>query len=171
MATTAPHLQRRSRVRAETPTAPFPRSLLDELGAAFPDLPGAVVAAAVEAATVSASALGAAGEAARRTRIGVLARDRLDAARGRAAAAARGVRSRAHADSAGEPRRASGGDEPVACSYCRAPIPAGAFAYWSTLHRLMSATCPSCGRQMTLLAATWQRAGRTHILALAPHQS
>jgi hypothetical protein len=44
----------------------------------------------------------------------------------------------------------------MACLYCRRPIAAGAFAYWSQSRRILSATCPSCHRRVTLTAATWR---------------
>jgi hypothetical protein len=45
----------------------------------------------------------------------------------------------------------------VPCIYCRDPIPAESFTFWSSTRRLMSATCPTCSRRVTLTAATWQR--------------
>jgi hypothetical protein len=45
----------------------------------------------------------------------------------------------------------------IPCIYCRASIPAGTFAYWSSGRRLLSADCPSCQRRMTLTARVWRR--------------
>lgn len=45
----------------------------------------------------------------------------------------------------------------VPCVYCREAIPASAFAFWSDAKRLLSATCPDCGRRVTLPTATWRR--------------
>jgi hypothetical protein len=45
------------------------------------------------------------------------------------------------------------------CLYCRTPIPAESFAYWSGSDRLLSATCPDCERRVTLTAATWRSWG------------
>jgi hypothetical protein len=45
----------------------------------------------------------------------------------------------------------------VPCVYCREPIAAATFAYWSVAHRLLSADCPSCQRRVTLAVATWRR--------------
>jgi hypothetical protein len=48
----------------------------------------------------------------------------------------------------------------VPCVYCREPIAADAFTYWSTARRLLSAACPTCQRQVTIAVATWQRWSR-----------
>ena len=48
------------------------------------------------------------------------------------------------------------------CMYCREPIAADAFTYWSTARRLLSAVCPTCRRRVTLSAVTWQRWSREH---------
>jgi hypothetical protein len=45
----------------------------------------------------------------------------------------------------------------VPCAYCRSPIPAESFTYWSAARRLLSAPCPDCHRRVTLAATTWQR--------------
>jgi hypothetical protein len=45
----------------------------------------------------------------------------------------------------------------VPCVYCREPISAATFAYWSVAKRLLSAQCPTCQRRVTLAAATWRR--------------
>ena len=45
----------------------------------------------------------------------------------------------------------------VPCVYCREPIPAVAFQYWSNARRLLSGTCPACEQRTTLTAATWRR--------------
>jgi hypothetical protein len=45
----------------------------------------------------------------------------------------------------------------VPCVYCREPISAATFAYWSVAKRLLSADCPTCQRRVTLAAATWRR--------------
>lgn len=44
----------------------------------------------------------------------------------------------------------------VPCVYCREPIAASAFTFWSSSRRLLSATCPTCRRRVTLTAATWR---------------
>ena len=49
------------------------------------------------------------------------------------------------------------GAAPLPCIYCRAPIPSDTFRYWSGARRLVSATCPTCRRRMTLLTTTWRR--------------
>ena len=46
------------------------------------------------------------------------------------------------------------------CVYCRAPIVADTFTYWSPAKRLLSAACPACQRRVTLSAATWRRWNR-----------
>jgi hypothetical protein len=56
-----------------------------------------------------------------------------------------------HAHVAGEQGRY------VPCIYCRDPIPAESFTFWSSTRRLMSATCPTCSRRVTLTTATWWR--------------
>ena len=45
----------------------------------------------------------------------------------------------------------------IPCVYCRKPIAAHAFSYWSTAKRLVSAGCPACHRRVTLTSATWRR--------------
>ena len=45
----------------------------------------------------------------------------------------------------------------IPCIYCREPIPAAQFAYWSAAKPLLSASCPGCSRRTTLQAATWHR--------------
>jgi hypothetical protein len=45
----------------------------------------------------------------------------------------------------------------VPCVYCREPIAAATFEYWSAAKRLLSADCPTCRRRVTLTAATWRR--------------
>lgn len=45
----------------------------------------------------------------------------------------------------------------VPCLYCREPIATGAFRYWSAGRQLLSATCATCQRRVTLPAATWRR--------------
>jgi endogenous inhibitor of DNA gyrase (YacG/DUF329 family) len=50
----------------------------------------------------------------------------------------------------------------VPCVYCRAPILAATFAYWSVAKRLLSADCPTCQRRVTLAAATWRRWSREY---------
>lgn len=61
--------------------------------------------------------------------------------------------------------RATAEGAPVPCIYCRAPIPADAFTYWSAAKRLLSGPCPHCHRRVTLTAVTWRRwsarSGRT----------
>ena len=48
----------------------------------------------------------------------------------------------------------------VSCAYCREPILADTFTFWSSARRLVSADCPHCGRRVTLTAATWHRSSR-----------
>jgi hypothetical protein len=55
---------------------------------------------------------------------------------------------------------ASGAGRVVSCVYCRQPIAADTFVYWSSARRLMSAACPSCLRRVTLPAVTWRRWSR-----------
>lgn len=45
----------------------------------------------------------------------------------------------------------------VPCVYCREPIAADKFSYWSPARRLLSAACPACQRRVTLSEATWRR--------------
>jgi hypothetical protein len=45
----------------------------------------------------------------------------------------------------------------VPCVYCRGPIPATTFAFWTNARRLISATCPECNRRVTLATPTWRR--------------
>lgn len=52
---------------------------------------------------------------------------------------------------------ASAARRSIPCVYCRGPIAAESFSYWSAARRLLSATCPSCDRRVTLAAATWRR--------------
>jgi len=54
----------------------------------------------------------------------------------------------------------AGAVETVPCVYCREPIPAGTFTYWSSAMRLLSAACPACQRRVTLSEATWRRWSR-----------
>jgi hypothetical protein len=50
----------------------------------------------------------------------------------------------------------------VHCTFCRKPVPANSFSYRSTAKRLLSATCPSCNRHMTLTALAWRQWSRTN---------
>ena len=52
---------------------------------------------------------------------------------------------------------APGGQVTLPCVYCRQPIAAAAFSYWSAAERLLSASCPACQRRVTLTARTWRR--------------
>lgn len=45
----------------------------------------------------------------------------------------------------------------VPCVYCHEAIPVDAFTYWSDAKRLLSSSCPSCLRRVTLAVTTWQR--------------
>jgi hypothetical protein len=45
----------------------------------------------------------------------------------------------------------------VPCVYCRCPIPGATFSFWSRAERLLSATCPTCERRVTLTTPTWRR--------------
>jgi len=55
------------------------------------------------------------------------------------------------------PRSAAREELSVPCVYCRGPIPASTFAFWSNARRLLSADCPGCARRVTLATATWRR--------------
>jgi hypothetical protein len=44
---------------------------------------------------------------------------------------------------------------PIPCVYCRQEIEASSFTFWSTMGLLLSATCASCHRRMTLRRSTW----------------
>lgn len=57
------------------------------------------------------------------------------------------------------PAQRSGAHErlSVPCMYCRSPILASTFAFWSNARRLMSATCPMCDRRVTIATSTWRR--------------
>lgn len=55
------------------------------------------------------------------------------------------------------PRSSAHDGASVPCVYCRGPIPASTFAFWTTARRLISATCPDCGRRVTLATPTWRR--------------
>ncbi len=48
----------------------------------------------------------------------------------------------------------------VPCVYCREAIEVKAFVYWSTARRVQSATCPTCRRRVTMLAASVHRGDR-----------
>jgi hypothetical protein len=50
----------------------------------------------------------------------------------------------------------------VPCVYCRRPISAATFAYWSAAKRLLSADCPTCQRRVTLTAGAWRRWSREY---------
>lgn len=45
----------------------------------------------------------------------------------------------------------------VPCAYCKEPIQADSFVYWSPAKRLLSASCSTCGRRTTLASSTWRR--------------
>lgn len=45
----------------------------------------------------------------------------------------------------------------VPCVYCRLPIPAETFSYWSAAQRLLWAICPGCEHRVTVAAVTWRR--------------
>jgi hypothetical protein len=49
------------------------------------------------------------------------------------------------------------GQVSVPCLYCRWPIPAVRFSFWSDAKRLVSADCPACERRVTLATSTWRR--------------
>lgn len=55
------------------------------------------------------------------------------------------------------PRSAAHDGPSVPCVYCRGPIPASTFAFWTSARRLMSARCPDCDRRVTLATSTWRR--------------
>jgi hypothetical protein len=56
-----------------------------------------------------------------------------------------------------EPDLQATGFGDVPCAFCRGPIPADSFTYWSEAKRLLSAPCPECHRRVTLAATTWHR--------------
>lgn len=47
--------------------------------------------------------------------------------------------------------------ESVPCVYCQGPIQSASFAYSSGTKRLVSASCPTCGRGITAATATLRR--------------
>jgi hypothetical protein len=63
-------------------------------------------------------------------------------------------------ESTQEPRSAVGRRASVPCVYCRQPIPAATFTFWSPARRLLSAECPTCERRVILALATWRRWAR-----------
>jgi hypothetical protein len=65
----------------------------------------------------------------------------------------------------GAPRRA---DAVVPCLYCRADIPVNTFSYWSEARRLLSASCPTCWRRVTLSGPTWRRWARMAVAMSTP---
>lgn len=131
-----------------------PAYLLARLGAEYPKLPTEALQRALDQASVAAAALGGGHRL-----TAALARDRLNLVHERAAAAARRTGRPAGAQDRAESTRA--GPKPAAdavpCTYCRAAVPISSFTYWSTTARLLLATCPTCRRQMTVLAAAWRR--------------
>ena len=48
------------------------------------------------------------------------------------------------------------GSASVPCFYCSVDIPAESFLPWSTTPRLISASCHSCGRRVTLTTDSLQ---------------
>lgn len=67
--------------------------------------------------------------------------------------------------SASRPPRASldvGGAVP--CIYCRNPIAADEFDFWSDGKRLLSAECPSCSRRSTYTTPMWLRWSRAAVV-------
>lgn len=131
-----------------------PAYLLGRLAAEYPELPIEAVRHALDQASVAAAALGGGHRL-----TAALARDRLHVVRERSAAAARRRARPVGVQDTGEPVGASPqpGAEAVPCTYCRAPVPLRSFTYWSASARLLLAACPSCRRQMTVLASTWRR--------------
>jgi predicted RNA-binding Zn-ribbon protein involved in translation (DUF1610 family) len=45
----------------------------------------------------------------------------------------------------------------VRCVYCRSAISSASFDFISENRRLVSATCPRCGRTVTMLTTIWRR--------------
>jgi DNA-directed RNA polymerase subunit RPC12/RpoP len=45
----------------------------------------------------------------------------------------------------------------VSCTYCREPIHAETFTFWSAIRKLVSADCPHCGWRVTLTTSSWHR--------------
>lgn len=125
-------------------------SMLDELSALYPELAADVITDALEGAHLAAVSL-AAGARVSETRLRTLACDRLDVALARASARYRPEQRCLHG------RPSEHGLDTVACTYCRASIPACEFSIWSQANRLRSASCPRCCRRVTILSATWRR--------------
>lgn len=139
----------------DSPPEPAVRrgDLLDELLTAYPELPAEAVVEAVERAHVVAGALGA-GSVVTPARIAALARDRLDVLRTREAAEHRFRETGRAGTSGAGPEQ---GPAALPCTYCRGPVPAASFVYWSTGRQLLSAICPQCRRRVTVRSATWRR--------------
>ena len=53
------------------------------------------------------------------------------------------------------------GTATLPCTYCRQPIEAASFGYLSAGRRLLSASCPSCEREVRVLLLTWRRLSRS----------
>jgi hypothetical protein len=133
-------------------TPPQVLSLHNELSALYPELPAEVITSALEGAHLAAMSLAGRGpvpDAWLRT----LVCDRLDLALARCSARQRWETNRRRDHG----RPGEHGPGTVACTYCRASIPADEFSFWSEAKRLRSASCPCCRRRVTILAATWRR--------------
>lgn len=143
----------------EAPVVMVRSSLFDQLSAEYPEVSGPAVAQAVDRAAAAAAALGG-GAAATSASTALLARDRLDALRERAVTAVRRAGMQPARTEVGSVAPKGDVEGPhVPCTYCRAPIPAGEFGYWSSARRLLSAPCPACRRPVTVRASTWRRLG------------
>lgn len=57
---------------------------------------------------------------------------------------------------AGSSERSGANPASLPCVYCREPISADSFAFWTAAKRLLSATCPGCQRRTTVTTMTWR---------------
>ena len=155
-----PHVTEVIEIPAREPAAPVTTtvppshvpSLRNELSALYPELSADVITSALEGAHLAAMSL-AGREPVPDARLRTLACDRLDLALARGTARQRWETN--HGREHGRPGEHGPGT--VACTYCRASIPAEKFSFWSDAKRLRSASCPCCRRRVTILAGTWRR--------------
>jgi hypothetical protein len=154
----------RPALRPVGPDVLSPGSVLNELGADYPDLHGPVIVDALGRAYEAALASGA-----RVTPdwVTMLARDRLDVARERARLAARSAGRRYPLPANGSGGGGEGHGE-VLCAYCGRPMAAASFVRWSAGGSLLSATCPTCLCQTTIRSSTWQRLSEPVPVAAQP---
>lgn len=152
--TLLPGITRRVAATPIAPTVPPSQvlSLRNELSALYPELAAEVITSALEGAHLAAMSLAGRGPVPD-ARLRTLACDRLDLALARGTARQRWETNQGRDHG----RPGEHGPGTVACTYCRASIPAEKFGYWSEAKRLRSASCPRCRRRVTILAATWRR--------------